>query len=432
MDNLGHEGECLEFKENTSELNDGIVALSAMLNKSCYGEVLFGVRDNGDVIGMDIGKTTLKHISEAVWRDIDPSLLPILEIRTASDGRNYISMSARGNSRPYVVKGTVYIRCGEENRKATQHDLRMMLQSSEDHLIEAVSVQQELTFTDLSLIMRGRGIDTSDLRRMYSSFNLINSAGRFNIQAELVSDQNRFPLTVVIFNGIDRTSVSYRTDYSGRSLFTEVREVMDLMRSINERYVIVSGDEREEKDLFDFNAFKEAWINACAHNNWLSAIPPTIHVFDDRIEIISYGERPYWLTDEDFFRGKSMPVNESLMRLFILIGLSEHSGHGVPVIVKAYGEQAFDFSSGTVTVTLRFSRRRSAAISRADRTGLNDKELLLYDAIRANPSMTQDGLADITGLSRGYVVKIMVKFRQLGLIERKGSRKSGHWDVKEI
>ena len=86
MDNLGREGEHLEFKESTTELEDGIIALSAMLNKSCSGEVLFGVRDNGDVIGMDIGKTTLKKISEAVWRNIDPSLLPIIEVRTASDG----------------------------------------------------------------------------------------------------------------------------------------------------------------------------------------------------------------------------------------------------------------------------------------------------------------------------------------------------------
>lgn len=88
MDNLGREDEHREFKENTSELDEGIISLSAMLNKSCQGEVYFGVRDNGDIIGMDIGKTTLKKMSETVIRSIDPPVLPAIEIYTASDGKN--------------------------------------------------------------------------------------------------------------------------------------------------------------------------------------------------------------------------------------------------------------------------------------------------------------------------------------------------------
>ena len=431
MDNIGREGEQLEFKENTTELEDGIVALSAMLNKSCKGEVLFGVRDNGDIIGMDIGKSTLKHISETIWRILDPTVMPILDVRTSLDGRKYISMSAQGDQRPYIVKGVAYIRCGEENRKATQHELKMMLKSSEDYLSESTAVNQDLTFTELSLILRGKGLDVDDGSRLSRSLNLINSQGRFNIQAEMLSDQNRFPLTVAVFSGTDRLSMTYRTDYSGQSLLTEIKEVMDFMRSINERYVVVSGNERAECDLFDYEAFKEAWINACVHNNWLSMIPPTIHIFDDRMEIISYGEKPFWLSDEDFFSGRSMPVNGSLMRLFIQARLSEHTGHGVPIIVRSYGREAFNLTSGSVIVTLKFSRKRMASVSREERTRLNEKELLLFDAIRTNPSMTQDELSTVTKLSKGYVIKTMTKLKQMGAIERSGSRKSGYWITRE-
>ena len=57
MTNLGRENEEREFKESTSEVEKGIISLTAMLNKQCFGEVFFGVKDNGDVIGKDIGKT---------------------------------------------------------------------------------------------------------------------------------------------------------------------------------------------------------------------------------------------------------------------------------------------------------------------------------------------------------------------------------------
>lgn len=430
MDNIGHEDEHKEFKENTSEIDDGIISLSAMLNKSCKGEVFFGIKDNGDIIGMDIGKTTLKRMSETVFRSIDPPVLPSIEIHVASDGKKYISMAAVGNDRPYIVKGAAYVRCGKEDRKATQHELKLMLRSSEDHITESAAHNQNLTFTELCLILKGKGIDVSDDERLYHSLDLINSEGKFNIQAELLSDENRCPLTVFIFDGMDRTTISYRTDYSGQSLLTEMKEVLDFMKSMNERYVIVSSEERIERDLFDFEAFKEAWVNACAHNNWLSMIPPSVYVFDDRLEVLSYGSRPYWLSEEDFFNGRSMPVNESLMRVFIQARFSEHSGHGIPIIVKSYGKEAFDFSSGQITVTMKFTRPRLASTFRHSRTGLTEKEQMVYDAIKSNPSKTQIELASITGLSKGFVSKTTAKLKEMSLIERKGSRKTGYWAVE--
>lgn len=429
MDNIGKEGEHIEFKESTTELEDGIIALSAMLNKSCSGRVLFGVRDNGDIIGMDVGKTTLKKISEAVWRDMDPTLLPTIEVHTATDGRTYISMSARGNERPYLVKGVAYIRCGEENRRATQHELKAMLRSSEDHLADTTSRNQELTFTELCLLLKGRGYDVSDDKRLHRSLNLMNDEGKFNMQAELLSDENRCPLTVVVFNGLDRTSMSYRTDYGGQSLLTEMTGILNYVRSLNERSVIVSDGVRQEQDLFNFNAFKEAWVNACAHNNWMSMMSPSVHIFDNRIEVISYGNRPYWLSDEDFFSGRSMPVNESLMRVFIQAGLSEHSGHGIPIIVASYGKEAFQFDTGQVIVTMRFPRMRLAASSRETRATFTENELLIYDAIKSNPAMTQDAISELTGLSKGFVIKTITKLKQSGILRREGSRKSGRWVI---
>ena len=50
------ESETLEFKKSTSELKEAVISIVAMLNKHGQGEVIFGVDDNGDVAGQDIGK----------------------------------------------------------------------------------------------------------------------------------------------------------------------------------------------------------------------------------------------------------------------------------------------------------------------------------------------------------------------------------------
>ena len=41
------ESETIELKKSLSQLREGIISLGAMLNKSNYGEVYFGINDDG-------------------------------------------------------------------------------------------------------------------------------------------------------------------------------------------------------------------------------------------------------------------------------------------------------------------------------------------------------------------------------------------------
>lgn len=70
--NLGKESETIEFKESTSELKEGIRSIASMLNKNQHCVLHFGVNDNGDVIGQQIGNRTLRDISQAISVNIEP------------------------------------------------------------------------------------------------------------------------------------------------------------------------------------------------------------------------------------------------------------------------------------------------------------------------------------------------------------------------
>ena len=42
------------------------------------------------------------------------------------------------------------------------------------------------------------------------------------------------------------------------------------------------------------------------------------------------------------------------MKIFLQCGIVEHSGHGVPIVVREYGEKAYTFSENMITVTIPF------------------------------------------------------------------------------
>lgn len=84
------------------------------------------------------------------------------------------------------------------------------------------------------------------------------------------------------------------------------------MESLNETFVKIEGAVRQETKLFDFSCFREAWLNACLHNKWSRQTSPTVYLYSNRIEIISTGGLPADFSEEDFFKGRSKPVNIEL------------------------------------------------------------------------------------------------------------------------
>ena len=55
----------------------------------------------------------------------------------------------------------------------------------------------------------------------------------------------------------------------------------------------------------------------------------------------------------------------------------------------------------------------------------------IIDAIKNNPFVTQEELADMLGIARKNVVANMKKLQENGLIKRVGADKNGHWQVEE-
>ena len=186
----------------------------------------------------------------------------------------------------------------------------------------------------------------------------------------------------------------------------------------------------EEEKYFDFSSFKEAWLNACVHTKWSEEIPPAVYIYDNRIEIVSNGGLPSALSKEDFFAGVSKPINKKLLRIFNDLDYIDQTGHGVPLIVKNYGKDAFYISEHTIIVTIPLNKELlENGDTFAENIELNDAEIKILKLIENNPTYKMADFIKLTEYSEVYINKIIRNLKYKKYIKRVGSNKTGYWDI---
>ena len=428
--NLGMETELVEFKKTTGELKEGIISLASMLNKNGKGELYFGVRNDGEIVGQQIGDRTMREISQGIANAIKPQIIPTIIMELCND-KNVIKVTVEGDEKPYSAYGKYYMRSADEDREISPRQLRSLMLSIPDSIVNIESNNQELTFEQLKALYIGNNLTLRE-NTFEQNLNLFTRDGSYNLMAGILADANSYSIKVAVFRGTDKTDLIKRNEYGYKCMLVAVKQVLDYMEALNDTVVDVGGSLRKESRLFDFSCFREAWLNACLHNRWSRQTPPAVYMFDDRIEVISVGGLPEGLTLEEFYEGKSKPVNLELQQIMVQLDYIEQTGHGVPLIVSRYGKEVFDITENFITVTIPLNHRRAAERSFSKRAvkavdGKDDKILAL---MREDGNMSVSEMSRQLGLGTTSITKRIRRLKEEGIVERKGSKKSGQWIVK--
>lgn len=250
--------------------------------------------------------------------------------------------------------------------------------------------------------------------------------------ASILADVNSYSIKVAVFSGTDKTNLIKRNEYGYKCMLVAVKQVLDYMEALNDTVVDMEGSLRKESKLFDFSCFREAWLNACLHNRWSRQTPPAVYMFDDRIEIISVGGLPDGLTLEEFYEGKSKPVNLELQQIMVQLDYIEQTGHGVPLIVSRYGREVFDISENFVTVTIPLNHKRNAAgdLSKTAIKEMDRSDRKILELMKENSNISVSEISRLAGLGTTTVTKRIHRLKEVGIVERKGPKKTGQWIVK--
>ena len=353
-------------------------------------------------------------------------MIPIITVEYLDD-KTVIKIEANGNDKPYSAYGRYYIRLSDEDREIALNKLKELMNFSYIESITKIeATNQFLTFNQLKGLYLNNGMTLNEETYKHN-LNLLCPNGKYNLMADILSDSNSFSIKIARFAGIDKTSLIKRNEYGYKCLLLSVTQVLDYMEAINDTIVDVTGGIRIERKLFDFSCFREAWLNACLHNKWSRLTPPAVYIYSNRIEIISTGGLPADYSLDDFYIGRSKPVNLELQKIMGQLNYIEQTGHGVPLIVSKYGKQAFDISDNFITVTIPFSESKEAI--KKDTNDISITQNKVLELIKSNSNLTISQITNTLNLGQTTINNALKQLKKLGYIERIGSNKTGYWKV---
>ena len=429
------ESNKIEFKlKQTDQLVREIVSF---LNAD-GGTIFIGVDDKGNVIGASNIDETIRNIADIISSQIEPVAIDIvtIEIQTIKSKPVIVVNIKKGSAPIYCVKRYGFssvgcpIRVGSTCREMSESQIRERYKQrffDEDILVSSPTNLNYLSFLTLKNFYLEQNLKLNE-ETFESNLKLINTNGQYNVMAELLSDNNRYSLIFVKFDGLNKASLSNRTDYGNRSLLFAYQQLMNRIESENICKSDTTVSPRKDTYLFDFECVKEAILNAIVHNDW-SISEPQISFYRDRIEILSHGGLPYNLTKEEFYKGFSKPRNFQLMKIFSQLDIVEHTGHGVPIIIEKYGKDVFDINSNYIMVTIPFDKDVAATKNVGINVGINDVEKKILEELLKNPQLTASELAISIDKSKRTIERYLKALQEKGFIERDGSNKTGNWKI---
>jgi len=445
------EEEWYEFKENWFEPYEIGTYISAMSNAATlcgkeYAYFVWGIQnDTHEIVGTNIDyqsdykKEPFQHY---LARQVSPSIGFIFKTIEMEGKRIVVLEIPAAVKIPTAFDGQRYIRIGSSKESVTKYPEREallfdVLKNGLPSVENIESEYQELTFEKLFTYYAGRGI-TLKQSNFKRNLGLLTKVGKYNLLAQLLSDDCHIPIRISIFKGETKGSPLFSVkEFGNTCILLALEKILDYSDVIN----LIQADEknrkliRNEVSLFDSDAFREALINSFVHNKWVDGNAPMITVYSNRIEILSRGYLAPGQTIDGFFAGESVPVNQKLSDIFLQLHISERSGRGVPKITEVYGKDVFDLRENSIAVTLPFDFVQENVVDKVaykpvDKTEMNITQAKVLELIRDNPNITQPQLAVKLGLGKTAIQNSIAFLKKNGFIERVGSNKLGYWKVK--
>jgi len=109
------EGQRVEFKTGLAEQHKALETLCAFLNSE-GGHVLIGVRPNGEIAGVTVGRNTLENIAAAIARIVDPRPYPSIDaIQVGATTVIVLSVDGRKPGQIFFASGKAWVRVGAIN-----------------------------------------------------------------------------------------------------------------------------------------------------------------------------------------------------------------------------------------------------------------------------------------------------------------------------
>ena len=440
MMNLGKESEILEFKESTAEFDKACKAIVAMLNKSGNGTIYFGVKDNGDVIGHNIGKDTLSTLADRIKDSIKPSIYPTILPKKIGD-KTIISVTFSGRNKPYAYKGSFYIRVEQQNLVVDPLVLRELIKESHEY--------NDLWENELT----NYGVDYIDDEAVDLYYRQAISMGRINkfnhTSEELLTQLNLMidgkltnaglylfgkncPLVykAVEYPTIERLNPIDLKRFEG-NIFSLINQINNFINQKMSWKVEINGIQRTEKPEIPVVAIREIVINSLVHSDFHADSEHQVTIDPENIEIYNpgvFGE----FTPLDYVekilpsRTKHKAIQGIIFKAFDV----ETLGRGLKRMDNACKEYGVGWDYCKYNFGFSFSfKRKSINNTKLENLSIDAKKL--FNFMKDNNGVLENSKIAMSIIDKKDRIthKVIKELIDNKVIERIGSNKTGYWKI---
>jgi len=447
---------------------DALAAEIVAMANSEGGTLFIGVNDDGSMTGLtsdDVARVN-QLISNVASQHIRSPLAVRTENVRLDNGRIVIVLSVpKGIEKPYFDKnGIIWLKAGSDKRRIhSREELRRLFQSVDvihaDEVPTRAGVDQldRLRFRDFlsksySMAMPDQ---EGELLRLLQNMNLACEDGHLNLAGVLLFAEQpewikpEFIVKAIAYPGnrIDVADYLDSEDFSGsmRKIFDDSMAFISRnLRKVQHGQSINTLGQPEIPRI----VFEELLVNALVHRDYFICATIRITVFEDRIEIISPGHLPNHLTVEKIRSGNSN-LRNPILASFVAKGLLPYRGLGSGIRRSLEAWQSIDFEDDRDGCTFKVTVWRENVQNRSTGASINGDNSIKVQSdapinepiteiqsnilllIRQQSGVSYDELATELNKDRSTIMRNIQKLKDMGIIERTGSRKRGCWIIHE-
>jgi ATP-dependent DNA helicase RecG len=434
------ESETVELKSVVvDDIKKEIIAFA----NSDGGKLYIGVRDDGEVIGLDNPDGSALQISNMVRDSIKPDVTMFLHYQTIeADGKKIIEVSVqRGTDRPYYLakRGMcpegVYVRQGYSSVPATDAGIRRMIKETDgDHFESTRSLEQILTFEATEKEFRLRKVEFGP--QQMHTLKFVDNDGLYSNLALLLSEQNPHTIKAAVFQGINQSIFKDRREFVG-SLMKQMNEVYDYIDFHNQTRATIEKLARIDVRDYPILAVREALLNILVHRDYSFSASALISIYDNRMEFVSVGGLMPGIELEDVMAGLSVCRNQNLANVFYRLHLIEAYGTGLRKIMDAYEgfsekpvisvtKNSFKITLPNVNVgyTVGIAPASAGGVTSSPAQKLDDKEQKVLDYIQKHGAITRPETEKLLGVSASTASRLLKKMIKNNRLAQQGKARN--------
>jgi ATP-dependent DNA helicase RecG len=452
--NIG-ETVTVEFKRCSDGTRaDTYETVCSFLNR-LGGDIYLGIEDNGEIIGIpknsasDVVRNFIKMVGNPDV--ISPTVYLAPEIFEYEE-KCVIYIHVPPSSEVHSYKKIIYDRIDDADVKVTATGQIAAMYIRKQNIFTEKKIypyvtEEHLNF-DILQKVRQMAVNRqkNHLWKELNDIELLKSAGLYG--EDMATGEKGYNLAAVMLLGKDdvirSVAPAYRTDallrkidtdrYDDRLIVeTNLIASYELLMGFAQKHLwdkfYLEGDARIS--LRDVIA-REMIVNTLIHREFTSSFIAKFVIEKDRmfIENANRAVKSGVVTLDNF---EPNPKNPIIAAFFRNVGLADELGSGIRNLYKYghyYSGEEPELIDGDIFRIIMPLNNESDLKRKNDALKCALTEHYILDYLKNNPYSTQVKVAEVVGVSRRTVQKVITMLSEEGLLEREGAKKNGKWIVK--